>query len=98
MILDEKSYEIRMGIREHVLVAIVYRKSQKVKTKDGIKIREKKVKRIIAPYEIKDGYVYASDKKDKFSRIKSFKYGNIVMALRTRETFEPNKDWLVKDD
>jgi len=63
-------------------------------THQKVKIRYLKadgtsVTRIIAPYEFKDGYVYATDAKDKHKKVKSFIGDNIRTVVFVNLKFIP---------
>lgn len=52
------------------------------------------VKRVVSPYEIKDGYLLATDDKDFGAHIRSYILDNIKKISITKTTFIPN--WELK--
>lgn len=69
--------------RQHRRVTILYKKNT-----------GKVVERNIAPYSMKDDYLYATDERDGNTKIKSFKIYNIRSAKRCLHKYRPQ--WEVK--
>lgn len=69
--------------RQHRRIAIVYKKSN-----------GRIIKREIAPYSMKDDFLFATDTKDGNTRIKGFRIYNIRSAKRCLHKYRPQ--WEIK--
>lgn len=72
---------IVMYARLHIRLDIAYRKEN-----------NRVVHRDIAPYSMKDAYLYVTDTRDGNEKIKSLKIYNIISAKKTLRKFKPQWD------